>query len=162
MVRSIEGHGRVKTRYPPVPGETGLPFASPTSARIPGNGLVADPGIVVVSPAKGVMRIDPVSVCHQVSTIGQRDLPIFVWYQIHASGFIGSPTVPSSLREERSCLAGYPSPQRMHALMAVGAVYNIVQRYFSIISQNRSLSGKSGEPSYITVVAPLAKGPYTM
>ena len=37
----------------------------------------------------------PVSVCHQVSTIGQRSRPMFLWYHIHASGLIGSPTDPS-------------------------------------------------------------------
>ena len=34
----------------------------------------------------------PVSVCHQVSTIGQRSPPITRWYQSHAFGLIGSPT----------------------------------------------------------------------
>src|SRR2546425_1001930 len=34
--------------------------------------------------------------------------------------------------------------------------------YFSTIRQNRSLSGWSGVPSYMTVVAPLASGAYTM
>src|ERR1039458_3778419 len=33
----------------------------------------------------------PVSVCHQVSTIGHRPFPISRWYHIHASGLIGSP-----------------------------------------------------------------------
>ena len=45
--------------------------------------------------------IMPVSVCHQVSTIGQRFLPTTVWYHIQASGLIGSPTEPMSLREAR-------------------------------------------------------------
>ena len=39
---------------------------------MPGNGNVALPGLVVVTPGSGVIRIMPVSVCHQVSTIGQR------------------------------------------------------------------------------------------
>src|SRR5207245_10115863 len=33
---------------------------------------------------------------HHVSTIGQRCPPMLWWYQIHASGLIGSPTVPST------------------------------------------------------------------
>ncbi len=37
---------------------------------MPGNGCVADPGLVRVMPGSGVIRIAPVSVCHQVSTIG--------------------------------------------------------------------------------------------
>src|SRR5215475_7295740 len=39
---------------------------------MPGNGLVAEPGLRVVTPGSGVMRMCPVSVCHQVSTKGQR------------------------------------------------------------------------------------------
>src|SRR5512138_172257 len=49
----------------------------------------------------------------------------------------------------------------MNARIAVGAVYRIVTPWRSHISQNRSFSGQSGAPSYITHVAPLASGPYT-
>src|SRR5579859_1040443 len=139
-----------------------LPFSSTMEADMPGKGTVADPGTVVVMPGSGVMRICPVSVCHQVSTIGQRPWPMFSLYQIHASGLIGSPTVPSNRREERSCLAGYSAPHFMKVRIEVGAVYMMVILYFSINCQKRSLSGKSGAPSYITVVAPLASGPYTI
>ena len=66
--------------------------------------------------------IAPVSVCHQVSTIGQRSPPIISWYHIHASGLIGSPTLPSRRSDERSCFCGNSSPQRMNARIAVGAV----------------------------------------
>ena len=51
--------------------------------------------------------IAPVSVCHHVSTIGQRSPPIVWWYHIHASGLIGSPTEPSRRRRDRSCFAGH-------------------------------------------------------
>ena len=52
---------------------TGSPSLSPTtSASTPGNGVVAEPGLVAVIPGSGVIMIAPVSVCHQVSTIGQR------------------------------------------------------------------------------------------
>jgi hypothetical protein len=37
-----------------------------------------------------------------------------------------------------------------------------VTSYFSTIDHSRSLSGKSGVPSYITLVARLVSGPYTM
>ncbi len=40
---------------------------------MPGKGTVADPGFVVVTPGSGEIMIAPVSVCHQVSTIGQQD-----------------------------------------------------------------------------------------
>jgi hypothetical protein len=61
---------------------------------MPGNGKVALPGFVVVTPGSGVIRIWPVSVCHQVSTIGAFPPPMCSWYQSHASGLIGSPTLP--------------------------------------------------------------------
>src|SRR5688572_5030485 len=57
---------------------------------MPGNGVVAEPGFRDVTPGNGVIIIMPVSVCHQVSTIGQRSPPINLWYQIQASGLIGS------------------------------------------------------------------------
>ena len=66
--------------------------------------------------------IEPVSVCHHVSTMGQRPPPIVLWYQIHASGLIGSPTDPRRRSDERSCFAGHSSPARMNARIAVGAV----------------------------------------
>ncbi len=68
------------------------------------------------------MRIAPVSVCHQVSTIGQRLAPMTRWYQIQASGLIGSPTLPSSRSFDRSCLRGSSSPSFISARIAVGAV----------------------------------------
>ena len=78
--------------------------------------------MVATAPGSGVIMIPPVSVCHQVSTIGQRFPPITVWYQIHASGLIGSPTLPSRRSDERSCLSGCSSPSRMKVRIAVGAV----------------------------------------
>ena len=39
---------------------------------MPGNGCVADPGLRVVMPGSGVIKMCPVSVCHHVSTTGQR------------------------------------------------------------------------------------------
>ncbi len=71
MPRSIPGHGRVSARYPP-PTSTGVPSSRMTSALMPGNGCVAEPGFVRVMPGSGVIRMCPVSVCHHVSTIGQR------------------------------------------------------------------------------------------
>ena len=51
-----------------------------------------------------------------------REAPIVSWYQIHASGLMGSPTVPRRRSFERSDLAGHSSPQRMNERIAVGAV----------------------------------------
>ncbi len=70
--------------------------------------------------------IAPVSVCHQVSTIGQRPPPITFQYHSQAFGLIGSPTVPSRRSDDRSCAAGCSSPHFMHARIAVGAQYMIV------------------------------------
>src|SRR6266567_2189375 len=144
---------------PPMFGPTSCPFSSTTAGSTPKNGSVALPGFVGIAPGRGVIRIDPVSVCHHVSTTGQRPPPIFLWYHIHASGLIGSPTVPSRRSDERSCLATQWSPQRINARIAVGAVYRILTRYSSMIFQNLSGSGQLGAPSYMIVVAPLASGP---
>ena len=80
------------------------------AASTPGNGFVAEPGFVVVTPGSGVMRIIPVSVCHHVSTTGVRSEPMCSRYHIHASGLIGSPTVPSRRSDERSCFCGVLRP----------------------------------------------------
>src|SRR6056300_850112 len=60
------------------------PSSLTISAAMPGSGSVQEPGLVAVTPGIGVSTLAPVSVCHQVSTIGQRSLPITVWYHIHA------------------------------------------------------------------------------
>jgi hypothetical protein len=52
-----------------------LPSASTTCGTIPKNGFVAEPGFSSVAPGSGVIRMPPVSVCHHVSTIGQRLSP---------------------------------------------------------------------------------------
>src|SRR5258708_6304384 len=110
------------TRTPPSFTAHGVPSLWTTSAATPGSGLVAEPGLVGVAPGSGEIMIAPVSVCHHVSTIGQRSPPITLRYHIHASGLIGSPTEPSKRSDDRSCLAGHASPQRMNARIAVGAV----------------------------------------
>src|SRR6188508_119287 len=122
MPRSIPGQGLVITNQPPCPAGTGLPEESTIAGTIPGSGLVQLPGLVGIAPGKGDIMIPPVSVCHHVSTMGQRSRPIFLWYHIQASGLIPSPTVPSSRKLERSCLSTHASPHLMNARIAVGAV----------------------------------------
>jgi hypothetical protein len=73
-------------------------------------------------PGSGVIRIIPVSVCHQVSTTGVRSPPMYSRYQTQASGLIGSPTEPSRRREERSCFWACSGPHFMCVRIAVGAV----------------------------------------
>src|ERR1051326_2905575 len=133
MVRDIAGQGCLTTRKPPVLAGTELPSPSTMSAMMPGKGRVAEPGLVATRPGKGVIIIAPVSVCHQVSTMGQCSCPMTVLYQIQASGLMGSPTVPNSRSEERSCLLGYSSPQRMKVRMEVGAVYMMVTDRKSVV-----------------------------
>ena len=78
--------------------------------------------MVAVTPGSGLIMIAPVSVCHQVSTTGQRSPPMTRRYHIHASGLIGSPTEPSSRSDDRSKPAGICSPHFMNVRIAVGAV----------------------------------------
>ena len=85
--------------------ETGAIMISPlpgVTATKPGSAMTALPGFRVVAPGRGLIMMAPVSVCHQVSTTGQRPPPMCCQYQTHASGLMGSPTVPRSRNEERS------------------------------------------------------------
>src|SRR5688572_16904122 len=97
----IEGHGRSITNKPPSFGPATVPSSRSTFGETPKKGRVHEPGFVAIAPGSGVIMIAPVSVCHHVSTIGQRSAPITLRYHIHASGLIGSPTVPSNLSDER-------------------------------------------------------------
>src|SRR5512143_1899042 len=101
----MPGQGLLMQRYPPSFTPAGEPSSFTTCGTTPGNGLVAEPGLAVIAPGSPVIRIPPVSVCHQVSTIGSFSWPTFLWYHIHASGLIGSPTDPRTLSEVSSCLA---------------------------------------------------------
>src|SRR5690242_17563459 len=107
-------------------------------ASIPGKGNAAEPGFIGISesrPVQAPIIIPPVSVCHHVSTIGQFSFPIVLKYHIHTSGLIGSPTVPSRRKDDRSNELGIAFPYFMYIRKAVGVVYRIVTPYFSMISQ---------------------------
>src|SRR5271169_2406688 len=92
------------------------------SAATPGNGRVADPGLVAIAPGTGAIIMLPVSVCHHVSVMGQRFPPITSRYHIQASGLMGSPTVPRRRRLLMSCFLGHSSPHLRKVRIAVGAV----------------------------------------
>src|SRR5688500_10350179 len=109
-------------KKPPSFAAQGRPSFFTIWGSTPKNGIVQLPGLVFVMPGRGDIMMAPVSVCHQVSTIGHLPPPICSWYHIHASGLIGSPTLPSSRSDDRSYFAGHSSPQRMNARIAVGAV----------------------------------------
>src|SRR5215471_1805292 len=108
------GQGWVRTSMP-LPSVISFPSSPNSAADTPGSGRVAEPGLVRVIPGSGEIMIAPVSVCHQVSTMGQRSPPITLWYHSHALGLIGSPTDPSSRSDDRSCLAGHSAPHLMQA-----------------------------------------------
>src|SRR5580692_4206464 len=92
------------------------------AADTPGSGRLAEPGLAAVRPGRDEIMIAPVSVCHHVSTTGQRSPPITDRYHIQASGLIGSPTEPSRRNEDRSWPAGTSAPHFMKVRMVVGAV----------------------------------------
>jgi hypothetical protein len=83
---------------------------------------VHEPGFVSVRPGSGEIMIAPVSVCHHVSTMGQRPPPITSWYQSHGLRVDRLADRPEQPQLDRSCLFGYSSPHLMHARIAVGAV----------------------------------------
>jgi hypothetical protein len=120
--RSMPGHGLRMTSRPPWFGGSSSPFSLTTAASTPKNGSVHEPGTVGVAPGSGVIMWPPVSVCHQVSTTGQRPPPTTSRYHIQASGLIGSPTVPSSASRDRSCFFTCASPALRNERIAVGAV----------------------------------------
>src|SRR5918996_1036084 len=98
------------------------PLSVLISALMPGNARVADPGLHVVMPGSGVIMIAPVSVCHQVSTTGQRSPPMWRENQNHPPGLIVSPNEPRKRSDDRSWRRGHSVPHFMNARMAVGAV----------------------------------------
>ena len=112
------------TKYPLVFGATSSPFSSTTVIFTPGIGSVPDPGFrgIVSTPGRDEINIPPVSVCHQVSMIGHFSFPIVLKYHFQISGLIGSPTVPSNRKLERSNEFGISSPNFINILRAVGVV----------------------------------------
>src|SRR5678815_827316 len=138
----IAGHGAFIQRFPfnkPCSSfcVTSFPFSSTNIGCTPGIGSVAQLGFAGVIPAKFEIIIPPVSVCHQVSTIGHFFLPICSSYQCHASSLIGSPTVPKIFNDERSFPFNGSKPNPIKLLNAVGAVYIIFTLCLSTISQKR-------------------------
>ncbi|MNV47164.1 hypothetical protein D3C71_1390230 [compost metagenome] len=63
------------TRLPSAAPSSGSPSALTNAGCTPKNGSVAEPGFRSTAPGSGEIRMPPVSVCHQVSTMGQRESP---------------------------------------------------------------------------------------
>ena len=57
-------------KLPSLEPSSSLPSVSNNTGVIPGIGFDAEPGFKSVAPGKGEIKVAPVSVCHQVSTIG--------------------------------------------------------------------------------------------
>ena len=66
---------RQKEAHPSHSPSISSPFSLSTAGSTPKKGSVAEPGRSVVAPGSGVIMCAPVSVCHQVSTIGHRPSP---------------------------------------------------------------------------------------
>src|SRR5690606_41873443 len=71
-LRAWPGQESMITRLPSVAPSRMLPRLSTSAGCTPKNGRAAEPGFIAWAPGSGVIRQAPVSVCHQVSTIGQR------------------------------------------------------------------------------------------
>ena len=99
----VPAHSGSTRRYMPCSSfsMTSFPFSSTITGCTPGIGKVAQPGFAGVMPARFDIKVPAVSVCHQVSTIGQFFLPIFSSYQCHASSLMDSPTVAKTFRDKK-------------------------------------------------------------
>jgi hypothetical protein len=120
---------------------------------------MAAPGLVAVIPGRGEIKIAPVSVCHQVSTIGQRFRPTYCAVphprlgvdrladraeQAQAREVVGVGILLSPLHERAD--GGGSGVEDGHLVL-------------SMMRHQRSRPPASGVPSYMTEVAPLARGP---
>ena len=82
------------------------PFSFSTAGSTPKKGRVADPGFRGVAPGRGVIRWEPVSVCHQVSTMGHLLSPTTCTAQTQvitlgiASAYASSGVGPTCARPE--------------------------------------------------------------
>ena len=74
-VRIWLGQLALITRLPEVAPSSSLPSGSIRPGCTPNMGRVAEPGFRSTAPGSGAIMMAPVSVCHQVSTIGQRSSP---------------------------------------------------------------------------------------
>src|SRR5699024_2156033 len=105
MVRAMEGQGTLKANAPDIflpLNSISFPASSINTGCTPGRGKVANVGLGLEIPAIVEIIMAPVSVCHQVSTIGQLPLPMCLSYQCQASSLIGSPTLPKTFKELKS------------------------------------------------------------
>ena len=105
----------------PVAGFSSLPSSSTIFAEMPGSAVIAEPGLHIVTPGSGAIIAAPVSVCHQVSTIGTASAPNTSGTSA-MSGLMGSPTDPRRRRLDRSWAKAMSRPHFMNALKVVGVI----------------------------------------
>src|SRR5438552_3831408 len=74
------------------------------SAKTPGNGSVAEPGLVGIAPGSGVIICPPVSVCQHVSTMEHRPEEIAAGGVLHSFGLSGR---PGGIEDEQRMLGVY-------------------------------------------------------
>src|SRR5690606_37258978 len=123
MVRAMPGHGNLMHKRPSLWFSLiSDPDSSMSTGWILAKGRVPPWGLVGVTKGIGEIKIPPVSVCHQVSTIGDFFSPTFSLYQCQASSLMDSPTEPRTFRLLRSYLDTKSTLSLARALMAVGAV----------------------------------------
>ena len=109
-------------------------------------------------PGIGEIKWPPVSVCHQVSITGHLFLPTTDEYQFHASGLIGSPTVPKILRSLNHIFQYKNYPLSLKILGQLVLCKNI---YFVFITNfpKARIIWIIRTPSNNNVLQPFARGP---
>src|SRR6185312_7000317 len=95
--RVMDGQGFLMTRYP---SPALLPPSPKTPASKPGMGHPTVQGLRGIT-GRALMIAPPISVPPDRLITGQRFLPTFSKYHVHASLFIGSPVAARILSEER-------------------------------------------------------------
>lgn len=88
------------------------------------------PDLVKAGTSCGLWPALTVSVCQNVSTTGHLPWPTASWYHCHASGLIGSPTVPRILRLERSNLVDTSEKLSLRYLVYSSLSLRSLQRFF--------------------------------
>lgn len=99
---NCHAHGTAKA-HPSASPSSSSPFSLSTAGSTPKKGRVAEPGLRGVAPGNGVMRCEPVSVCHQVSTIGHLLSPTTCMTDTHGTG---RHAVPHRQQNEATTLRG--------------------------------------------------------
>ena len=88
----------------------------------PGSGPHADPGFVLVIPGRGEIIMEPVSVCHHVSTIAHCSFQYFRDTTSTLQGLLALQQIQVILMSLNRELLDVQLPHFINARIAVGAV----------------------------------------